>query len=231
MNKTILIHTIGNRDLQFFKEEATFKDKERLLLTDNREDERFMVLKNDWEGDRLFRANSDELLRYLEADSAGRLKKNLQFPMLEMAIQHVVDQKTPVDQIRICVTKQADPHHQDTDYVGKICSQYYFPKLQEKFYIPEIKIEEMDVKPDPNKVTVMQTVNKILERVLAEGFNHVYISNRQGLPDVTFAFVICGLFQSFHYLSITPRGVVKADISEYEDLIVNLMNRKLYKRD
>ena len=232
LDKTILIHTIGNRDLQVQNgPDVAIPVSITKLLTDNKEENGYMILKNDRIEEHCFRANSKHLEEHLEYHKESLLKKHLEFPMLRKVLDHVIHRESEtnkrkhIDQIRICVTKQADPHIQDTDYVGKICEKFYFPKVKD--YVDEIVVEEMNVKPSPDKEKVINVVNDILDRVIADGFKHIYISNKQGLPDVTFAFVFCGLFQSYTYLSITPQGVKEEKNTSYEKLIVKLIERKI----
>ena len=209
--KVLLIHTLGNRDLQFPKDRQLPPDFARDYLTENTEEgaENFLVLHKGRlnEHARNFREISEQVLQsWHQADSGQGFKAAVCFPMLDQVIDYILDMDGQIHQILLCTTHQFPPHGQDTDLVAELAKTYLEEKHGENSRIKDTAIVRLNISPEPeSKARILSHFHKLIEQYRQAGCDKIYISNNQGLPAATQALDFLGLFQPYIFLAPHPR--------------------------
>lgn len=227
MSKTILIHTIGNRDLQFASSVST--KLSRSILESNPEDPDSLVLiKNNSNRGKNFMDCAVELIGMLEnpREDKEEILKHMSFPMLEQVCNYAFhhSESSSLDEVVICATTQIRPFYLDTVKIADLIKGYYEELLINK--VPGIKkvtykYMVLDLSPGASREEIFRyCYDEIFNTYIEEG-DQVFISHRQGHPDITFSFMLSGLFQSYHYL-VPGEGKVNLEkLDVYEKRISN----------
>lgn len=234
MSKTVLLHTLGNRDLQFPKDKGIPSGFARAYLMDNTEigAENYLVIKKSggFEEQRSFRDISALILKACQDDKEGLIyRQALSFPMLDQAIQYVFQHHGGLDKLLLCTTHQLPSHAQDTDLVAEIATQHFQEKFKDNPKVGEILIRYLNISPtNKGRERMLQQFHQLFQELKEEGFENIYISNNQGLPAATKALDFIGLFQGYHYLSIHPlEGVNEVSNIAYEEILTELIRERL----
>ena len=231
--RSILIHTIGNRDLQFsnmVRGDGNF-DKDYLEQNKEKGKENFLVIKKGIRNSKhTFNKNSELILRQLENSSyAEDLRENLRFPLLESAIQFVRSQLTyPIDQVLVCTTYQMPAHPFDTFFVGKIVEKYLGSRVKTGSF-HTVKRHVMNIAPVGNlRAKIVKECEQLLEEVKGNNYQKIFISNTAGLPALSEALNLVGFFQGYNYLGIDAnKGAFVVDKKDQEEVVFNLAKKKL----
>ena len=205
-----LIHTIGKRDLQFDK--GVPSDIYEELLEANTEDQSLWVIRQKSS----YRELTQKLLhklKWMENPAKSKLLAYVRFPMMEQAIEHVKKEAGSIDRLVICPTDQPTHFRNDTVNVGVLIEKYMTEILKQKFSIPSIEIRYLNIvlAPESPKAPIYQFVAKEVVGPIRDVKGQTYISHRQGLPDVSLAFILAGLYQDFRYLIPSKNGPIKEE--------------------
>ncbi|MEO0641392.1 MAG: hypothetical protein AAFY70_16785, partial [Bacteroidota bacterium] len=195
---------IGKRDLQFKRSIASDYVE---ILQENREDSRMWVLNQSHN----YRKLTQSLLALLEdADDEQKehILSNICFPMMEQAVDYVKTQEGSLDQLIICPTDQPDPFESDTVFVGELIEQHMKSRLQRTYQIQRLEVVYLQetLAPGSPKAPIYEFVAEEVVRPFKDPTGTTYISQRPGLPDVSLAFLLAGLYQSFRYLTPMKDG-------------------------
>ncbi|MEZ4851043.1 MAG: hypothetical protein R3B93_20995 [Bacteroidia bacterium] len=229
----LLIHTLGNRDLQFPKEVGIPSGFARKYLADNTEKgaEDFLVIRKS--GEKKEPSFRDVSRKIQDEIRHGKHKEifteALRFPMLEQVCRYVLTQKGQIDRLILCTTLQTPPHGQDTDLVAEMARDYFRREKPQFPGLKEIRIEYMNIAPyGRGRDESLRYFHEMIEEQKTQGFDQLYISHNQGLPTATRALDFLGLFQDYTYLSIHPQnGVSVVDNAVYESILSELIKDRL----
>lgn len=222
MPKTLLIHTIGNRDLQFTNQlPAKYVNGYELEFNKEGMGEYYVIpqrSKNSY-----FRSICQDVIMDLGGLHASHILDCMRMPMLEAVCQYIYKKEnTLIDRVLLCFTAQPEPFRTDTDKIGEIIENYLEDKLSTRLpQVAEFSYKYMALRLDPEveKYSIFQYINREVMQTSIQGFDRVFVSPRQGHPDITFAFQICGLFQGFSYLRLGKDGVAVDSLAPYEEII------------
>lgn len=228
MSKTVLIHTLGNRDLQFSMDGSIPPIIYKNLLEENTEDEAYLVIKKGSpKGDNYFRKNCKMLSQEIAADTENNIIPGIKFPMVDSAIRYIQEEchVSQIDKLVLIATCQAKPFAFDTDELGALIETHLSPYFSQKPGIEKIEVFYLEISAvsRQDELGLFNGVHKALQNILAEGYDQVFISHKTGLPKVTFALTFAGFFQGYSYLSASDKEVVVEDMSGYEKLIRELI--------
>lgn len=227
MAGTILIHMIGNRDLQF-ERSITSDELDLFEFEKNSDQTSFLVLKKlvhkDEGKDITFLKQTKKLLGLLATEEHKDLKKKIHFPMFTQVAQYVSAKGFTVDKVVFCVTKQKNEYPTDTNYVADIIKKYFEKDLLEKYGIKEIAYEKMTMNLASRPETFTYCYEKMLPQ-LVKDYDKVFISHKQGHPFVTFSLLLAGLFKPYTFLVTNARGVAtEEDINFYGNKLKQNLN-------
>ena len=229
----LLLHTIGNRDLQFAKSALLPGEFQEAYLETNFEDERYFVLRKDSPpgGVSFWRRSLN--LQYLlkqETDHESILAA-MAFPMLDAAIAWVIKHVGKIDKLVLSTTLQTTPHKYDTDAIGGIATDYLERHFDPQMQISQICMESMHIAPiGKGKLDILEYFHHLMQKLRKEGYEQIVISNQQGLPDATAALTFVGFFQNYTYLSIHPtEGVKVVEYHIHERILADLVKQKVMR--
>lgn len=208
MSKSILIHTIGNRDLQFDRT-ITAAEMKLFEFEENSDENTFYVLKKKYDGGN-FNKQSKALLGKLRLKKHKALKDKIHFPMLEQVCNYVISKGIKLDKVVLCVSKQIPPYGTDTNYIADVIHKYFENQLIDELGIEEIGYEYMSMNLRSRQDTFVYCYEKMLPQ-LVKGYDKVFISHKQGHPSVTFSLILAGLFEPYTYLVSNAKGPVQEE--------------------
>ncbi len=223
MAGTVLIHMIGNRDLQFDRT-ITSDEMELFEFEKNSDQTSFLVLKKlvqkkiDQQKEEnvvTFLKQTKKLLGLLATEKHKDLKSKIHFPMFTQVAEYVSAKGFTLDRVVFCVTKQKNEYPTDTTYVADIIEKYFEKDLLEKYGIKEIAYEKMTMNLASRPETFSYCYEKMLPQ-LVKGYDKVFISHKQGHPFVTFSLLLAGLFEPYTFLVTNAKGAAtEEDINFY----------------
>ena len=232
MNKAVLIHTLGNRDLQFHSNAAIPGKFARTYFDVNTEDDQYYVLKKGrQEGQATFREICVKIQRKLEdPDSQKLFEPAIYFPLLQAACTYILQDRPKIQQVTLYASLQSPAHHQDTDIVAEFAKAYlerHFPHQ-----IQTVHIEYFNMSPLPNdQARMLSEFNESLERISQQGFSPIYLNNNQGLPQATAILNFLGLFQPYTYLQIGKDNYANTVFqSRKEEILEGLLKNRLQEQ-
>ena len=233
MGKTLLIHSLGNRDLQMAKSAPVPGDITDRFFDNNMEPggEGYYVVKK--QNFRMHCMDLEQSLSY-EFSESEYLRQYLELPILQPVMRWVAQTQGGIDRLVLLATKQAQPFQLDTDAAGKIASQL----LQQRYSRPagtepllnEVALEFIDSEPGPQrKGRMMKTCFELLQDLQKEGFDQIFISPMAGLPDLSEALIFIGYFQAYTYLYHTPKDgrIHQMDFSIQEDILAQIVKDRV----
>lgn len=234
MAYTLLIQTIGNRDWQFHKDAPLPPDWVTAFLEKNAEDNTHYVLKKRGGGEY---GSFYELSRFLaEAYFSGKQKEILQagsyFPLLDAAVSHVLNECGHIDKISLLVTQQSRPFAFDTEHIGKVAQHY----LQKKYgstggviAVEPCYLNPYQYPPDragqfehsrEKEIIALASCEAALQRIEISRYDRVFIGHKAGLPDVTWALKLLGLYQGYTYLDFdAEQGAIPVNYKMLESFL------------
>lgn len=231
MNKAILLHTLGNRDIQFRTNAPLPGDFVEKCLDTNTEDPHYYVLKKGRkEGQPTFREICKIIKRRSEDHNEKKLfQEAMEFPMLAHTCAYVLKEQDTIQNIWLYATSQPRPFHQDTDVMAPFAAAY----LEQNFpnQIVNIHIEYRNMSPKPSDRTrILSMFHEDLVKFNQSGFTHIYINNNQGLPQATAALNFLGLFQPYKYLQPgKDTSVEPVSHSQKEEILESLVKNRLFE--
>ena len=231
MSRVALLHTLGNRDLQFPRDRGLPPDFARQYLTDNTERgaEQYLVIRKTNE-DPVFRAICGRLLRAWDDPQQGPIfAQAMCFPMLEAAMDYVQEAMGQVDLIQLCATLQAPPHPLDTDLLGELAMKYWQQRWQDEPDAPRLSVAYLNVaSAEQGPVRMLRFFHRLLANLREEGYDRIFISHNQGLPQATRTLDMLGFFRDYTYLRLDPRrGVFTVDQSPFEEVIFEAVRDRM----
>lgn len=195
MSKTLLLHTIGNRDWQFNIDIGS--NEVRVLLEQNPENKEFTLvpIKSSKIGGKyelIFRENTEKLAEmYAHNSAAGKeLRAQHSFPMLFSACDFVLKKETHIDELWLIATDQVPHHGSDTVHVAPIAKaliveRYTTPGGKKKIQNCELSYLKWDFDKNQTEAEVYHFFYAALRQKHLAGFDKIYISCNTGIPDVT----------------------------------------------
>lgn len=195
MSKTLLLHTIGNRDWQFNIDIGNHEV--RVLLEQNPENKEFTLvpIKSSTVAGKyelLFRENTEKLAQIYKSNSAAgkELRAQHSFPMLFSACDFVLKKEAQIDELWLIATDQVPHHGFDTVHVAPIAKEVTIEKFTSptrKKYIQSCELNYLKWAFDNNETEekVYDFFHAALRQKHVEGFDKIYISCNTGIPDVT----------------------------------------------
>lgn len=228
----ILLHTIGNRDLQFPGSSGLPLDFQQAYLEKNTEKDAgsFFVLSKTPgpEPFQTFVKLAQEVRRRYETPRGEEAYRSaVRFPMLEAVIDFVLRREKLIDLLILMGTQQSPEHHQDTHPVAKLARSYL--QNQER-PIAEIQVVNLAASPTASGRKALLEECRHRSAPFLRPENQVYISNHQGLPDVSRVLDLLGFFQGYTYLAVHAKeGVSVVDHTPYEQILADLIQRKLLR--
>lgn len=227
----LLLHTIGNRDLQFAKSALFPGGFQETYLETNFEDQSYFVLRKDSHpGGESFWRRSLNLQHLLKYDpNPEPVRTAMSFPMLEAAIGYVNQHIGRIDKLVLSTTLQTTPHKYDTDAIGEIAREYLLEHYSRETQVGRVFMESMHIAPvGKGKLDILLHFHQLMKKLKDQGFAHIIISNQQGLPDASSALTFVGFFQNYTYLSIHPKeGVKVVDHGTHEQILSDLVKEKV----
>ena len=195
MSKTLLLHTIGNRDWQFNIDIGS--NEVRVLLEQNPENKEFTLvpIKSSTVAGKyelIFRDNTEKLVQIYKRNSAAgkELRAQQSFPMLSSACDYVLQKETQIDSLWLIATDQVPHHGFDTVHVAPIAEEV----IMESFTTPTGKkcIQNCDISylkaafdKSETEAEVYNFFHAALRQKHLAGFDKMYFSCNTGMPDVT----------------------------------------------
>lgn len=222
--QTLLVHTIGYRDLQFHK--ATVDDQlAEKYLVDNRDDPTAMVVSPRSASDGTsFRSMTKAIYeRLVEApeDQRMALLEGAFCPMLDSVAAYVQAQ-APINELWIMASKQEPMYDTDNYFLSKIMELYIQHHRAHHANSPYASIQRVltqalrsELKYD--RKGVLLEIHSLFQTV-DEQFGQVYISNKGGLPKVTEALHLIGVLTDYHYLSSHKKEEGRGQMVKEEDM-------------
>ena len=239
MSKTVLIHTLGNRDIQFSSEAKLSAKITETYLSKNTEvgSEYFRhIRKSTYDTDSEKKLGFRQICKILEErirKGDEDLKTAMKFPMLEKAGEFVLNQAAVqrIDKLILCPTRQDKPHPMDTDHLAPLAQRFVKGLYSRKHLIDHIEVKPIPINPqNPKaKLKMYEAIENLYTELEAEHFDKIYVSNRQGLPDVTNAFDLMGLFRGYEFLVIrsgSGQGVQIDDRGAQEQYLAKMLKDK-----
>lgn len=239
--KTLLVHTIGNRDVQFVK---SIEDKiAQELMRDNPEDGAHWVLQVGLDQYETFWDRTKVLADYLET-AVPRTQEywyhQMYCPMLESVVQYVVERDLEVGELWLLSTGQLPPYGpyaKDTYHAARLIQQYIIYQKQQKEITPfdaigKVKVLRLTCNLQEDRQGILYHVYQWLENAHLE-FRDVYISNKSGLPKVAEALNLAGILTDYHYLSSYKNRenghqiVIEDNLDTQHNVILSLVKQYL----
>lgn len=195
MSKTLLLHTIGNRDWQFNIDIGI--NEVRVLLEPNPENKDFTLVpikssKVGGEYELLFRENTEKLANIYASNSAAgkELRAQHSFPMLSSACDYVLKKEAKIDLLWLIATDQVPHHGFDTVNVAPIArevtlSKFTTPTGEMRIQDCELNYLKWDFDKNETEAEVYHFFHAALRQKFLAGFDKMYISCNTGIPDVT----------------------------------------------
>ncbi|RMG70674.1 MAG: hypothetical protein D6722_08400 [Bacteroidetes bacterium] len=238
MGKTLLIHSLGNRDLQLSKAApipGEFRDKYFEDNSEGLEERVFYVVKKD-----RFRDHCRDLhhtLTYgLDQAEKAALETHLEMPILMPVLRKVAKRFQGIDRLMLLATQQPIPFRQDTDEAAKIAALLLHERYSreapdpKQAWLGEIEIRHFDSKPGPErKARMIRECAGMLEDAKKDGFDRIFISPVAGLPALTEALIFVGYFQNYTYyepIALTQE-VIEMDFGEQEQILAQNVKDRL----
>lgn len=204
---TLLVHTIGNRDLQFIAGiEAAIREE---LLRPNPEGGTNLVFQvgtkeSFWEQTKAF---ADHLAT-ASPNTTNYWYPQMSCPMLKSVLQYVAEQTGTIDQLWLLSTGQVPPYgpyEKDTYHAARLVQQYIeYHKEQEEpspfDAIGEVRILCLTCNLQKDRQGILWQIHQWLQEVHLN-FRNIYISNSSGLPKVAEALNLVGVLTNYRYLS------------------------------
>lgn len=216
MSKTLLIHTLGNRDLQFRKKGISHDLIEAYSLETNSENPNFYlcvpktIRKEGGKSVGVFRKITEKIQQDLEEEheTAPLIKQSYDFPMLKSACYFVQKEVEQIDEVRLIGTAQDSQHDFDTLYVTDMAKNYTqkYCATQLQNGQPSILSVKTDflhwnMHEESTEEEIYTYFYAILGKYLNEGYDKIYMSCNTGIPDVTAALKALGYWRDeFVYL-------------------------------
>ena len=223
MSKSILIHTIGTRDLQI-PIDVPINQETRDLLGENDEDGRFYVINK--RSDRgqtttTFRDRCQKLLDLYTQKPDSEVVQKTCFPIVEPAIQYIKSTQFALDKLVLVPTFQTVPYIFDTDILGKIIKQVFLKRIQAQYAIIDVEVSDLDISAyrRNDEFSLIGSVRDKMDNILQDQYEHVFISHKAGHPSVMNALIFYGCFKNYTYLSTSPDDCKAVDYSELENLL------------
>ncbi|RMG70669.1 MAG: hypothetical protein D6722_08375 [Bacteroidetes bacterium] len=231
MSRIALLHTLGNRDLQFPRDRGLPPDFARQYLTDNTERgaQNYLVIRKNRQ-EPGFRAICARLLRAWNDPQQGPIfAQAMCFPLLEAAVSYLESTVGKPDLIQLCATLQAPPHPQDTDLLGELAMAYWRQRGEADAPAPQLSLAYLNVVPgEKGPVRMLRFFHRLLANLREEGYTRIFISHNQGLPQATRTLDLLGFFRDYTYLHLDPRrGVYVVDQSPFEEIIFEAVRDRM----
>lgn len=182
--KTILIITIGNRDLQI-PPEASFPAYFNEILEKGGPDTDNFIIKK---ADRRFLENSKKILDNFEVFESVAV-----FPMIEYCLKEI---EYSIDEVVIIATKQDSPDSQDCFYVAEFIRKKYEQNKNTRVNIDYINFPPVDFG------RLVDFFSAIYERYYND---KIYVGNSGGTPDMRAASYFAGMFRNIDFITIQAR--------------------------
>lgn len=217
MSKTLLIHTLGNRDLQF-KGSVPGAFMSRYLEPNSEDHDYYIIRKGGDEPDASFRSYSARVLAELKAKTGAEILPHLHFTILEQIISFIFNETScsQLDEVWLLPTKQNKPFIFDTDKIGLIAKEFLISRLTKNPNIDKVQVRYLKIAGN-NRDVIVQQVDEICSKIQHE---QVFISANQGLPEVTFAFTLMSILNGYTCIKAHPFKMPEIDgISAYQQLI------------
>lgn len=185
MGKTLLIHTLGNRDWQFGPNIGS--DLINSLLEPNKENKFMKVPISP------FRDSTQKLKEIFYQNNTidyQALCKSHDFPMLQSACEFVLKREEKVDVLWLIATDQIHLHPSDTLHLAPIAKAVIMDRFTT--FGEEKRIKDCQINYLPWNLGLNETAPKLyaffhaaLKLKYKEGFDTFYFSCEAGVPDVT----------------------------------------------
>lgn len=222
MGKTLLLHTLGNRDWQFG--ENIGSDLINSLLTPNQENKCMKVPI------KLFRDSTQKLKEIFYQNGTTdkeALCKSHTFPMLQSACEFVLKKKEKVDVLWLIATDQIQLHPSDTLHLAPIAKEVImdrFTTFGEEKRIKDCQINYLpwDLGSNETPQELYTFFHAALKQKYQEGFDTFYFSCDAGVPDITHVVKVLA-FREENCVFLKHK-VNKEDGSTYTEEIYRLPN-------
>ena len=220
MKKIAMVMFLGNRDIQVHKKDKSeLKDKFAQYLTLNNDDKDYYII-NKSSKENTFLDNSAHYLNHW-----NELKHVLQFVFLDRSIEIVKD-KQRGDEVDITVyiitTNQTNPHPQDCVHVAEM--------LARKLEGLGMKYEKRLIEFNPGKLgELIKHTNQVYDEIESAEYDHVFVSNSGGTPNMRTASHFAGLFKGYDYITISASSDRNAQtfIKQEKEVLRNTLNKLL----
>jgi prophage maintenance system killer protein len=209
--KTVLVITLGNRDVQLKKDSIIHMDHRNWFIRNN-DSEEYRINTSLKEKD--FLKISKEILdNYFDT-----YNPYFSFPMVEKSIQYLKDCNLFPEEIIFSTSGQNPPDKQDCLYVAQIASRYFTMKG----YNCSVDLFSC---PPTDFSALVEHYSKLFEKLPPQS----YISTSGGTPDMRAATYFTGLFRNFIFISINARtGAVTTDsFRKLEQLVLKNITEKM----
>lgn len=206
--KTLLVHTIGNRDVQFVED---IKEKIKQKLLRSNPEGGHGVLEVGANKSESFWDRTKALADHLETAGPRTTQywyDQMDCPMLESVVQYVTKEEITINQLWLLSTGQDPPYGpyiKDTYHAARLIEQYITdqkkqikPSLFDA--IEKVKILRLTRNLQEDRQGILFDLHQWLENAHLD-FSDIYISNKGGLPKVTEALNLIGILTDYHYLS------------------------------
>ena len=215
-----MVMFLGNRDIQVHKKDKSeLKDKFAQYLTLNNDDKDYYII-NKSSKENTFLDNSAHYLNHW-----NELKHVLQFVFLDRSIEIVKD-KQRGDEVDITVyiitTNQTNPHPQDCVHVAEM--------LARKLEGLGMKYEKRLIEFNPGKLgELIKHTNQVYDEIESAEYDHVFVSNSGGTPNMRTASHFAGLFKGYDYITISASSDRNAQtfIKQEKEVLRNTLNKLL----
>lgn len=201
MSKILLLHTIGNSDWQFSGNNI-FEVFSKQFCEENPELGAALMKKI---GKKTFRDSCVDIWNEMKADTwIGKHAKEIQrFPILEAVCEFVLQKEGKIDELVPFYIQQPEPWHTDTDEISEPLAAYFRYQYSEKDKIMTISNKFGSYPPiqEDSLERAIAYFDDFLQKREAEGYDKIYISCVTGLPLVSFALRVVGLFKRYIYLN------------------------------
>jgi len=175
----LIIFTIGNRDLQFRREDVGILEKKfKLSFKINNENKDYFVIDK----------SKGNFLDYTKLiyENFDFFKDYVVFPLIDRTLRYFKDKNLDFEKLVFCVTKQEPLDKQDTFYVGEIIKNF-FSKFYDKIEVKYIKKSPVD----------SEYLFDFFRSILDEFRDYeVYVSYSGGTPLMRSIFLLSGIFRS-----------------------------------
>jgi hypothetical protein len=217
MADTLLIATVGNRDLQLLPE-VPLTDDQNALFMHFSEHSNHKVIRRDPKKGIMFR----ECSKQLRDQHASSLSEAFCWPMIEGYLQHIRQesgQATPVD-VCLVATGQQPPHDTDTDIMADLLASLLEPQAG----IDSVWSKQINAQPNRDFNSLTTFFTHLFDQLTSQ-YSSVYVGNSGGTPLMSSTSQMGGLFRGLHFVYTQADGTTNEQ--NYQAFEKQVLRQKL----